>query len=380
MRRGPLVEIHLDSISHNLRQVRSASSGRKVIGVVKADAYGHGMVEVSKALVRGGVDSLAVAYLDEGVLLRESGIQDVPILVLFDNEPSEDFFRYNLIPVVHSLWFLNELSSLAVKRGISLAVHINIDTGMGRLGFPWYDFDRMIDQVLGTRGLTVEGLMSHFSEADLPEQDYARLQTGRFENVLNAFRERGLSPLVHFANSAAVLRLPEAHYDAVRPGLALYGSTPYSPDAGFRAAMSVKTALMDLRRLRTGEPVSYGRTFITTRESLVGVVPLGYADGLHRAGSNNIEVLVRGKRAPVVGRICMDLTMVDLTEVEGPEVGDEVVIIGRQGGEEIGVEEVAERTGTIPYEVMTSLGTVNRRVFKGEDNYGEWRKDKGAVA
>jgi alanine racemase len=371
MRRGPLVEIDLDSISHNLRLVRNASPGRKVIGVVKADAYGHGMVEVSKVLIRGGVDSLAVAYLDEGVLLREAGIKDIPVIVLFDNEPSGDFFRFRLTPVVHNLSFLREISSLASKEEGSIGIHINIDTGMGRLGFPWYESDSMLDQVLAMEDLRVEGLMSHFSEAEISDEEFTCLQMNRFENALSLFRKRGLNPLVHFANSAAVFRLPQAHYDAVRPGLALYGSAPYSPDAGLRAAMSVKTVLIDVRRLREGEPVSYGRTFVTARESLIGVVPMGYADGLHRAGSNNLDVLVRGKRAPVVGRICMDLTMVDLTEVESPEVGDEVVIIGRQGGEEIRVEEVAERTGTIPYEMMTSLGSVNRRVFKCEDNYGE---------
>ncbi len=378
MRRGPLVEIDLDKISHNLRLVRNASPGRKIIGVVKADAYGHGMVEVSKVLMKGGVDSLAVAYLDEGVALREAGIQDIPVIVLFDNEPSEDFFRFRLTPVVHNLSFLREIASLASKKETSIGIHINIDTGMGRLGFPWYESDSIVDQVLAMEDLRVEGLMSHFSEADISDEDFSRLQMNRFEGALSLFRARGLNPLAHFANSAAVFRLPEAHYDAVRPGLALYGSSPYSPDAGLRAAMSVKTVLIDVRTLRKGESVSYGRTFVTTRGSLIGVIPLGYADGLHRAGSNNLDVLVRGKRAPVVGRICMDLTMVDLTEVDGSEPGDEVVIMGRQGGEEISVEEVADRTGTIPYEVMTSLGSVNRRVFTGEDSYGKDSSGRGS--
>jgi alanine racemase len=373
--RGAVAEIDLGAVADNLGLIRKITQ-RPVIAVVKADAYGHGAVEVSKRLVAEGVSCLAVAFSEEGVRLRNAGI-DAPILVFFDKSTS-DFFDSHLIPVIHDVPSAVRFSEEAKKRGSRLAVHIEIDTGMGRLGL---HSERLMDDIAaiaGLDGLIVEGLMSHFSDADMAERSYAEEQLRKFAEV----REKALPILgrdvpCHIANSAAVLSFSEAYLDAVRPGLALYGYSPFSdsrepstagkggsPALDLRPAMTVRTRILSVRRLRKGTPVSYGRTFVTERESLVAVLPVGYADGYGRILSNNAEVLIGGMRAPVIGRVCMDLMMVDVTGVEGVAEGDEVILIGKQGGEEITVHEIAGRAGTISYEVLTTLGNRSKRVYK----------------
>lgn len=364
MVRGPYVEVYLNSIASNLELVRRRCPRARIIGVVKADAYGHGICEVSDVLVKGGVDSLAVAYPGEGVHLREQGIKDTPIIVLFQSEPFSELIDYALTPVVHSFDTLKRLSGFAKSISRIIPVHINIDTGMGRMGIP---YDKVIhdpNHLLGVDNIQIEGVMSHFSDADSPDSEYTMIQLERFKEVVGILRHSGLNFMSHIANSAAILRYPETCLDAVRPGLMLYGGDPFE-NSGLEPAMTVKARILDVRRLGRGTPVSYGRTFYTMRESVVGVVPAGYADGLHRAGSNRLEFLVRGKRVPVIGRICMDLTMIDLTELDEVSPGEEVVIIGKQGEEEIRVEEFAKRIGTIPYEVMTSFGYMKNKFFSG---------------
>ena len=375
MHRGAVAEIDLDAVADNLGLIRNIAQ-RPVIAVVKADAYGHGAVEVSKRLVTEGVSCLAVAFSEEGVRLRNAGI-DAPILVFFDKWSTSDFFDYHLIPVIHDVPSAVRLSEDAKKRGRRLAVHIEIDTGMGRLGLHRDELLEDIITIAGLDGLVVEGLMSHFSDADMAERSYAEKQLRKFAGL----REKALPILgkeivCHIANSAAVLSFKEAYLDAVRPGLALYGYSPFSDSvqrsalskvsSGFdlRPAMTVRTRILSVRKLHKGTPVSYGRTFVTARESLVAVLPVGYADGYGRILSNNAEVLVGGRRAPVIGRVCMDLMMADVTNVEGVAEGDEVVLIGKQGGEEITVHEIARRAGTISYEVLTTLGGRSKRVYK----------------
>ncbi|HTR44286.1 MAG TPA: alanine racemase [Thermodesulfovibrionales bacterium] len=375
MHRGAVAEIDLDAVADNLGLIRNIAQ-RPVIAVVKADAYGHGAVEVSKRLVTEGVSCLAVAFSEEGVRLRNAGI-DAPILVFFDKWSTSDFFDYHLIPVIHDVPSAVRLSEDAKKRGRRLAVHIEIDTGMGRLGLHRDELLEDIITIAGLDGLVVEGLMSHFSDADMAERSYAEKQLRKFAGL----REKALPILgkeivCHIANSAAVLSFKEAYLDAVRPGLALYGYSPFSDSAQLRApgkvgsgfdlrpAMTVRTRILSVRKLHKGTPVSYGRTFVTARESLVAVLPVGYADGYGRILSNNAEVLVGGRRAPVIGRVCMDLMMADVTNFEGVAEGDEVVLIGKQGGEEITVHEIARRAGTISYEVLTTLGGRSKRVYK----------------
>ncbi len=360
MRRGAAVEIDLGALSQNIALIRRRVADRPIIAVVKADAYGHGAPRVSRKLIDCGVGTLGVAFISEAVELRESGIR-VPIVVFFDHEVTEDLLKYRLVPVVSDLKTARRLSSLAERSGKRIAVHLNIDTGMGRLGFDPGGV-KEVAEAFSLRGLQIAGLMSHFSDADLADLDFARVQLGRFKALRDALAEKGMRPACHIANSAAIMTLPDSLLDAVRPGLIIYGCNPYS-SLGTRPVMRVKTKLLSVRRLKKATPVSYGRTFVTRRDSIVGVLPMGYADGLLRGASNNAEVLVRGRRVPVVGRICMDLTMVDLTDVKGVRPSEEVTIVGSQGGESITVEELASKAGTIPYEVMTSLGGRNRRVY-----------------
>jgi alanine racemase len=364
MNRGAVAEMDLGAISNNLKVIKNLSKNIPVIAVVKADAYGHGAIDVSRRLVDDGVEYLAVAFTEEAKELRNAGINS-PILVLFDPDIN-DIFRYNLIPVIRDKKTAAALSKEAEKNNLSISVHIKIDTGMGRLGFTG-DAAKEITEVANLKGITIEGVMSHFSEADLLNASFAKVQIERFNSIKTELLSIGLNiQLFHMANSAAVMTLPESHLDAVRPGLMLYGYSPMQQSAKtpeLIPAMTVKTKILALRKLPSGTPISYGRTFITKRDSLIGVIPVGYADGFSRRFSNNAEVIVRGRKVPVVGRVCMDLTMLDLTDIEQVEEEDEVVIIGRQGNKSVDAVELALRADTIPYEILTSLGNMARRVY-----------------
>lgn len=364
MYRGPTVEINLANLTENLNLVRNRVRGRDLFAVVKADAYGHGIVEVSRRLISAGMETLAVAFISEALHLRESGIKN-PILVFFGTENPEDIVKLGLTPVINNLETAVRLSCQAERSSEVVDIHLNVDTGMGRIGFRYEDIERALSEIEPLTNIRVAGLMSHFSDADIADRSFAELQVERFLDVKSTLNAKGINPVCHIANSAAVMTYPDALLDAVRPGLILYGCNPFTPDT-VSPVMSVKSELLTLRRVSSGTPISYGRTFVTERESLIGVLPLGYADGLSRSLSNNADVLVRGERVPVIGRICMDLTMVDLTEVDDVRESDEVVIIGAQGEERILVDEVAGRADTIPYEVMTSMGSKGRRVYVGE--------------
>jgi len=377
--RGPVAEISLSAIGQNLQAIRKFVGNCPVIAVVKADAYGHGAVEVSKRLLKEGISYLAVAYINEAVELRDAGIP-IPIIVLFDTEDVKSIFDFNLIPVICDMNNALSLSKEAKKRKISLTVHVKVDTGMGRMGLHGNHIIRDLIKISDMHGLEITGLLSHFSEADLADRTYAKIQLERFNEIREAVSEKlNRRIFSHIANSAAILSFHEAHLDAVRPGLMLYGYSPIksmerraksreSEKNKLQAidlipAMSIKTRILSIRNVPSGTPISYGRTFITKRPSRVGVIPLGYADGYNRLFSNNADVLVNGKRVPVIGRVCMDLTMTDLTDVKAAKEGDEVVIIGRQGNETITAEELAFRANTIPYEILTTLGSRSRRRY-----------------
>lgn len=365
MHRGISAEINLNVLACNFSTVKRLCGDADVIAVVKADGYGHGAVEVSKKLIECGAGRVAVAFTDEGKILREAGIT-APILSLFDPDQN-DIFEFSFTPVIPDMKSAEALSKEAVKRGINLAVHIKVDTGMGRLGLTGNAADTIFE-IAGLENISIEGVMSHFSEADLADASFARMQIERFANLKNKLDEKGLKiKTYHLANSAAVLNLPGSYFDAVRPGLMLYGyspvknTSPQKPE--LTPVMTVKAKLLSLRKLAAGTPISYGRTFTTKRESLIGVMSAGYADGFTRRFSNNAQVLVRGRRVPVAGRVCMDLTMLDLTDCHDAREGDDVVLIGRQGEESIDAGESAFWADTIPYEILTSLGRSARRFY-----------------
>ncbi|SPQ01806.1 Alanine racemase [Candidatus Sulfobium mesophilum] len=361
--RGPLAEIDLSALQHNLKIVRKISEERPVIAVVKADAYGHGSVEIARNLARLGVSHFAVAYTGEAKVLRESGIT-ADIIVLFDRSDVEDYFTYGLVPVVQDKETARKFSVEAVKRSKSIRVHLKVDTGMGRLGFRPEQTVSAALEIAGWEGIKLEGLMSHFSEADLADRSYASHQLNLFNEIRFAISGGLGRPIIsHIANSAAVLSLKDAMMDAVRPGLLLYGISPFREGFGLMPLMTLKTSVLAVRDLCAGTPVSYGRTFITKCDSRIAVIPVGYADGYSRLYSNNSEMLVRGRRVPVAGRVCMDVTMLDVTSIGGVCEGEEVVILGKQGNEQITAAELAARIGTIPYEILTSLGGRARREY-----------------
>jgi len=393
--RGAVAEINLSAIAHNLQSVRKIVKNRPVIAVVKADAYGHGAMEVSKKLFKENISFIAVAFTGEAIELREAGIK-APIIVLFDTGEIKDFFDFKLIPVIYNVDTALSFSAEAKKRNTIIKVHVKIDTGMGRMGLNGNYIARDLIKISEMDGIELTGLLSHFSEADLSDRSYAVLQLNRFnkirETISGKLKRKFFS---HIANSAAVLTFEDAHLDAVRPGLMLYGYSPInqksevsppthpSPSRGegegggedseprttspelinLIPAMKIKTKILCIRSFPSGSPISYGRTFITKRPSRIGVLPLGYADGYSRFFSNNAEVLVKGKRVPVVGRICMDLTMIDITDVKDVRGNDEVIILGKQGKESITAQELAYKANTISYEILTSLGNKSKRIY-----------------
>ncbi|MEW6054692.1 MAG: alanine racemase [Nitrospirota bacterium] len=373
MTRGPIAEVDLSAIAHNLQAIRKIVKNRPVIAVVKADAYGHGAVEVSKRLLKEGVTCLAVAFTGEARELRDAGIS-IPVIVLFDRNDINAFFEFHLIPVISDVETALSLSNEAKRRNTAINVHIKIDTGMGRLGLHGKKVTENILNIASMPGIQVEGLLSHFSEADLADRSFADQQITLFRQVLESVSRKIKGKIcAHIANSAAVMTLEESHFDAVRPGLMLYG---YSPLKAYRfgspenlphvselfPALVVKAKILSIRNVPSGTPISYGRTFVTKRQSRIGVVSIGYADGYSRLFSNNAEMLVLGKKAPVAGRVCMDLTMIDLTDIPEAQENDDAVIIGRQGSQSITADELAEKANTISYEILTSLGSRSRKV------------------
>jgi alanine racemase len=366
--RPTTAHIDLGALRHNLAQVRRLADAREVIAIVKADAYGHGAVPVARALAAEGVTRFGVALVEEGRALREAGIRgEVLVLGGVVEDQAAEIVELGLTATIFHAGHADALNEAARRAGRAAPVHVKIDTGMGRLGF---SPDAAPDAVVALARLAflrLEGLMTHFADADLADPAYAREQVARFDAVAETVRRAGVRiPIRHAANSAAVMAASSWRsamggplYDAVRPGLMLYGARP-GPAVGagvdLRPVLSLTTRILVLKRVPPGTPISYGRTFVTRRESLIAVLPIGYADGYPRALSNAGRVLVRGRAAPVVGRVCMDLTMVDVTDVPGAAEGDEAVVIGAQGAAAITVEEVAAGAGTIAYEILCGIG------------------------
>ena len=366
--RPTTAHIDLGALRHNLAQVRRLADAREVIAIVKADAYGHGSVPVARALAAEGVTRFGVALVEEGRALREAGIRgEVLVLGGLVEDQAAEIVDLGLTATIFHAGPAEALNEAARRAGRAAPVHVKIDTGMGRLGFSPDAAPDAVAALARCAFLRLEGLMTHFADADLADPAYAREQVARFDAVAETVRRAGVRiPIRHAANSAAVMAASSWRsamggplYDAVRPGLMLYGARP-GPAVGagvdLRPVLSLTTRILLLKRVPPGTPISYGRTFVTRRESLIAVLPIGYADGYPRALSNAGRVLVRGRAAPVVGRVCMDLTMVDATDVPDAAEGDEAVVIGAQGAAAITVEEVAACAGTIAYEILCGIG------------------------
>ena len=364
-------EVDLGALAYNYHQLRRfAPASVKFLAVVKADAYGHGAIPVSKKLEELNADFLGVARVQEGVELRNGGITK-PILVLSGiyQEEVEEVLAYKLTPMVYRLEIAEALSAAASRRGNKIPVHLKVDTGMGRIGVLAEEAPAFVDRVRKFENLEIEGIASHLSTADEGDSAFAAEQLERFSRTIEEMRRLAIDPpFCHIANSAALVNLPAAHFTLVRPGIMLYGSYPapsLKDKVSLRQVMSWKSRIADIKKLPAGYPISYGRTFITQRPSLIAAIPVGYADGYHRLFSNRGEVLIKGMRAPVVGRVCMDWTMVDVTAITGVEVGDEVVLMGSQSGQEITPAEMGGWIGTISYEILCSVGKRVSRIYKG---------------
>lgn len=363
-------EIDLDALGHNYANIKKMAQGQKILAVVKANAYGHGAVEVSKELESLGVDMLGVAILREGIELRKAGIGK-PVLLLNGVFPGEadDVLKYNLTPVVYSGDAIQELSEAAVKAGKTVSVHVKIDTGMRRLGIVPAEIEDFFERVKGIGNIKVEGVMSHFSTADNKDRGFMDEQAVIFSEAVDRIRSMGFSPeYIHIANSAAVIYddLP-ACLTMVRPGITLYGSYPsiwFRDKIELKPVMTFKSGIIQLKKVQKGETVSYARKFTAERDSLIGVIPAGYADGYPRHLSNVAEVLVRGKRAGVAGLVCMDLIMIDVTDIPGVTEGDEVILWGRQGEAEVSADELARKIGTISYELFCRVSVRVPRIYK----------------
>jgi alanine racemase len=365
-------EVDLDAIAHNARGLKErAGEGTELMAVVKANAYGHGAVPVAKTALENGASRLAVNRTLEGVELRQAGLT-APILILGYSLPSEaeTIVRWDLTPTVTTVEGALALSALSDRQGKVTPIHIKVDTGMGRFGLLPDEVLPFVRRIAELPGLRLEGLFTHFAVADLADKTYTRRQFGLYMQVVRQLEEAGFTvPLKHVGNSATNLDLPEMHLDMVRCGIALYGLRPsdeVEPAVPLEPAMALKSRVARVRTLPPGSSISYGCTYTTTRPTPVALVPVGYGDGYHRILSNKGAVLIGGKRAPIVGRVCMDQFVVDVTGHEGVRQDDEVVVFGRQGGEEISAEEVAALAGTINYEVVTSiLPRVTRVYLKG---------------
>ena len=378
-------EIDLGALAHNFSYLKSrVTVGVKVIAVVKADAYGHGAATVSRALESLGVDALAVAIMDEAVALRKQGIES-PIIVFGGALPGEEAaaLHYDLLPAVHNIEALGRLSQSAVSLGIEARYHLKVDTGMGRVGIDYRHLGMFLDHAMELPAVRLEGVFTHLSSADEDSSDYSSLQLERFRSALTELEQRNVKvDMVHAANSAGVLFHPESWFDAVRPGVALYGINPSSHwhDPELKPVLSFKSSVSLLKSVPAGSPLSYRRTFITERDSLIASVPVGYADGLSFLLSNRGSVIVRDRIAPIVGRITMDTTLVDVTDVPGVSFGDEVILIGEAPSVSITAEDIAETIGTIPYEVLCNISKrVPRVTVDAADGVFELREETAGL-
>jgi alanine racemase len=357
--RPTFAAIDAAALRHNFALLRAAvAPGVGILAVVKANGYGHGAKLVAPILERAGADWLGVATVEEGVELRAAGVRK-PILVLTGAAGMDVpvLLQHRLSVALLHRDMARDLAAAAGAR--RLPVHIKVDTGMGRIGVLPAELLELLHEVQRAAAFEVEGVFSHFANADSVDREYSDYQLRVFHQALETMAAAGERPRwVHLANSAATLARPDTHFSLVRPGIALYGvpPAPAQAAASLRPAMRLVSRIWQLKRMPSEFPVSYGQTFVTRRPSVIAVLPIGYADGYDRRLSNRGCVLVHGQRAPVVGAVCMDLTMVDVTDVNGVQVGDEVVLWGRQGSAEITVAEVAQWQGTIAYEVLNRLG------------------------
>ncbi len=377
--------IDLYAVAGNVTALRGITDrNARLMAVVKADAYGHGSVEISKTALANGADALGVARIEEGRVLRKAGIL-APILVFgyIPKTDLHDLIEYDITATAYSVENARDMSEAATELGRNIRVHVKVDTGMGRLGYlpdaKQYPAERgerldtIVDDIVSIdkmSGLCLEGIYTHFATADNSDKRFANEQFNLFKNLLSRLKKTGLEiPLKHAANSGAIIDMPETHLDMVRAGISIYGLYP-SGDTDRRhisllPAMTLKTGIIHLKKVPANFKVSYGCTYETQSPTVIATVPVGYADGYSRQLSNRGQMLVSGRRAPVVGRVCMDLTMLDVGHIPEVSLYDEVVVFGKQGDASLSVDEIADSLSTINYEIVTSVSERIHREYRG---------------
>lgn len=360
--------VHLDRLTANLALLQGLVGRRPLWPAVKANAYGHGAAVIARHLVGLGYRTLCVAHITEAVALVDAGV-DATFLLLSASLPdvADDVVGHGFEPAVTTLDTVEALSRAAVRQGREVRVHVKVDTGMGRVGIRPDEVDGFLDRCAGLPGIRVRGLMSHFPRADEADKTFSLHQIEQFARLRAATAGRGID-VYHLANSAGILDLPDSHFDAARPGIAMYGLAPSTTMANPRVAdlqpvLEWRTRITFLKEVPAGTGLSYGHSFVTSRPSLIATVPVGYGDGLSRLLSNRMAMLVHGRRCPQVGRITMDQTLIDVTELRGRvRLGDDVVLLGEQGDQRITAQEWADTLGTITYEVVTAVSARVPRV------------------
>lgn len=369
--RSTKAEIRLDNLRHNINVMKAGlPAGTKFLGVVKSNAYGHGILETASYLEENGLaDHLAVALAEEAFLLRDGGIR-LPILILGATFPDviDEILEKGITATICSLEILSQFHARAEALGLEGHFHFKIDSGMNRIGFRTHAcFQKALDFIKDKPHLHFDGMFTHFAVAERADKTFTLQQAEKFDSFLALAKAAGFSPIAHVCNSAATLELPELAHDMVRGGIALYGYHPAGhPSERFdlKPVMTLKTQISHLKLIEPGEGVSYGLRFVADRPTQVATLPLGYGDGYKRIMSGKAEVLIHGRRAPQIGAICMDQCMVDVTDIPDVQVGDEVVLIGRQGSEEITADDLARWAGgTISYEILLSISARVPRVY-----------------
>ena len=363
-------EVNLQTLRENYLKLKTYTQS-EMMPIVKADAYGHGLIPVVKTLIACGAQRYGVALLEEALEIK-AVFPDLTILILGATELDQwdDLVKEDIIPAIFKLSQAQALSEAAVKQNKTARLHIKIDTGMNRIGFRERDFADIM-KISALPNLFIEGIFTHLATSDQRNLTFAREQLSRFEAFYDKLKKAGLTiPIRHAANSAAILQFPESHFELVRPGISLYGLTPssqMSAATGLEPVMSWKAKVSLVKSIKTGETVSYGRTFQAAYPTRVATIPVGYADGLRRALSNQGEMLVHGKRSTMIGRICMDQTMLDVTKIPGVQVGDVVTILGKDGYDQITATEMAEWLETISYEVICGISNRVPRIYLGSE-------------
>lgn len=363
-------EVNLDNIINNIKEIKKNINGEEIIAVVKANAYGHGAVDVAPVLIENGADRLAVAMLSEALELREAGIK-VPILILgyTDVAFSEMLINNDIEQTVYSLDYAKELSKKAEALGKVAKIHIAVDTGMGRIGFlPNEKSVEEVVEISKLSNLRITGIFTHFSNADEQDKSYAHNQIEKFNFFINEIEKREVNlGLKHISNSASIIDIEDAHYNAIRPGIILYGYYPSDyinkDKLKLMPALSLKCQVIHVKELPKGEYIGYGRKFRTERDSVIATLPIGYADGYVRGLYEKAHVIINGKLAPVVGKICMDQCMVDVTDIGPVKVGDEVVLLGEDNGVKNNADDIAKMLDTINYEILCMIGRRVPRIY-----------------